>query len=384
MERTPGCELLELLRTIPDPRRKTANQRHELVDILVIALCGVICGCEGFVEIARFGECKQAFFQSFLSLPNGIPSHDTFNRVFARLRPDVLQSCLIQWLHAVRQARPEAGPAVIAIDGKTLRRTFGGGLGALHLVSAWATENGLTLGQVAVEAKSNETAAIPELIELLDLHGAIVTLDAAGCQKAIAARIVEKGGDFVLTLKGNQPTAHEAVSAHFLELLERDTSPAGLRRLRTVERGHGRAETRDYYIAPVPQPLRALKEGWAGLRSLGMVIRESVGTDGKATANVRYYLTSLPPKVKQFARAVRSHWEIENGLHWVLDVAFREDDCRLHEGHAAENLALLNRLALSLLKGDGTVKAGIACKRKAAGWDEDYLLKLLTTPPADK
>jgi len=339
----------------------------------------VLCGCDDFVEIEAFARSKEDFFRRFLELPCGIPSHDTFRRVFQAVCPQALQRCLIDWLKGAQPAAQPAAGDVIAIDGKALRRTFdrARGLGALKLVSAWATANGLTLGQVAVDAESNEITAIPQLIELLDLKDCVVTLDAAGCQKEIAAQIVAKGAEYVLALKDNQPTLHEQVADYFLGQLEKDQPDGTMRHLRQVEAGHGRTETRQTYVAPAPEEMRA-SGAWVGLASIVLVIRHCVDhATGKASDQVRYFMSSLPAKVKRLAGAVRQHWGIENGLHWVLDVAFNEDRMRQRERNGIENLALLNRLAVSLLRQDKTIKAGIKCKRKVAGWDDDYLLHLL-------
>lgn len=387
--------LVDALAAVPDPRRQCKNLRHRLVDVLVIGFCGVLCGCEDFVEIERFARAKQEFFRRFLELPYGIPSHDTFRRIFQAVCPAALQTCLIAWLRELRQAAAAAADAqdadarkqapgaksMIGIDGKTLRRTFdrAKGLGALHLVSAWATDNGLTLGQVAVDEKSNEITAIPQLLDLLDLKDSIVTIDAAGCQKNIAEKIVQKEGDYILALKGNQETLHAQVAEYFQEQLERETPSTQLRRDREVEQGHGRTETRETVVAPVPKHWAGLA-AWVGLCSIVMVARESIDhTTQNITTEVRYFISSLPAKVRQIARAVRRHWGIENGLHWVLDVAFNEDRLRVRDRNAIENLALLNRLAVSVLREDKTVKAGVKCKRKTAGWDDDYLLRLLFT-----
>jgi predicted transposase YbfD/YdcC len=370
--------LVDALAVVPDPRRQCKNLRHPLVDVLVVGFCGVLCGCEDFVELETFGRKKADFFRRFLELPEGIPSHDTFRRVFQAVCPEALQRCLLQWLQGVRQADPAAGE-VIAVDGKTLRRTFdrARGLGALHLVSAWATANGLTLGQVAVDAKSNEITAIPQLIELLDLKGCVVTLDAAGCQKEIAGRIVAKEADYVLALKENQPTLYDQVSHYFLEQLEKEGPDRKLRHHREVEEGHGRSETRETFVAPATAEMVA-SGPWLGLATVVLVIRRCVDhATGKSSDEVRYFISSLPAKVKRLAGAVRQHWGIENGLHWVLDVAFHEDRMRQRDRNGIENLALLNRLAVSLLRQDKTIKAGVKCKRKAAGWDDDYLLHLL-------
>lgn len=372
--------LVDALEAVPDPRRQCNNLRHRLVDILVIAFCAVLGGCDDFVEIEQFARAKQLFFRRFLELPSGIPSHDTFRRVFQAVSPSLLQSCLIGWLRETRRGRsePSAKP-VVALDGKTLRRTFdhASGLGALHLVSAWAADHGITLGQVATDEKSNEITALPQLIDLLDLKDCIVTIDAAGCQKNIAAAIVEKEADYVLALKGNQETLHGAVAEYFERQLASDRPDAKVRRHRQVETGHGRTETRDTMVAPLPKNLPNVA-AWIGLASIVMVMRESVDhATEKVTSDVRYFISSLPAKVKQLAGAVRSHWGIENGLHWVLDVAFHEDRMRLRDRNAIQNLALLNRLAVSVLREDCTVKAGVKCKRKKAGWDDNYLLHLL-------
>ena len=372
-------DLVAALGAVPDPRRQCKNLRHRLVDVLVLGFCGVLCGCEDFVEVEAFARSKEDFFRRFLELPHGIPAHDTFRRVFQAVSPQALQDCLIRWLKGVRQAARPAEGEVIAVDGKTLRRTFdrAQGLGALHLVSAWATANGLTLGQVAVDAKSNEITAIPQLLELLDLKGCVVTIDAAGCQKEIAAQIVAKGAGYVLALKDNQPTLRAQAADYFLEQFGREKPDGKLRHLRQTEEGHGRTETRETFVAPAPPEMLA-SGAWVGLATIVLVIRRCLDhTTGKVSEDVRYFLSSLPAKVKRLASAVRQHWGIENGLHWVLDVAFNEDRMRQRDRNGIENLALLNRLAVSLLRQDKTIKAGVKCKRKAAGWDDDYLLHLL-------
>jgi predicted transposase YbfD/YdcC len=372
--------LVTALQAVADPRRQCKNLRHSLQDILTIGFCGVLCGSEDFVEIEEFGIAKQDFFRRFLELPNGIPSHDTFRRVFQVVCPQALQNCLIAWLKDLRQqdTTPQPGE-VVPIDGKTLRGTFdkAKGLGALHLVSAWASANGLTLGQVAVDSKSNEITAIPHLINLLDLKGCIVTIDAIGCQKEIAAQIVEKEADYVLALKDNQPQLRAAVEAYFLEQAETDNAAGQVRHHQQVESGHGRTETRDTFVARAPAALRA-SGVWVGLASIVMVIRHSIDhATGKQTDEVRYFISSLPARVKHLAGVVRTHWSIETSLHWVLDVAFNEDRMRQRDRTGIENLALLNRLAVSLLRNDQTIKAGVKCKRKTAGWNDDYLLHLL-------
>lgn len=378
-------DLVRALGAVPDPRRQCKNLRHRLVDVLVIGFCGVLCGCDDFVEIEEFGLSKHEFFRRFLELENGIPSHDTFRRVFQAVKPLALQQCLIDWLGTLREKGLDAARVgeIIAIDGKTLRRTFdrSKGLGALHLVSAWATANGITLGQVAVDAKSNEITAIPQLVALLDLKDCVVTIDAAGCQKEIAAGIVAKEADYVLALKENQPTLYDQASDFFLAQLATDNAAGKLRRHCQVEKSHGRTETRETFVAAAPKALKA-SGLWVGLASIVMVIRHCVEhTTGKETREVRYFISSLPATAKRLAVAIRQHWGIENGLHWVLDVAFNEDRMRQRDRNGIENLALLNRLAVSLLRQDKTIKAGVKCKRKTAGWNNEYLLHLLFGTP---
>jgi len=373
-------KLVEMLAAVPDPRRQCKNLRHALVDVLALGFCGVLCGCDDFVEIEAFGRAKEAFFRRFLGLANGIPSHDTFRRVFQAVCPRALQQSLIAWLKGLRQAADAPAPGeVVAIDGKAPRGTAdrARGQGALHLVSAWATANGLTLGQVAAEAKSNEITAIPQLLDLLELEGCVVTIDAAGCQKGIAARIVDKEGDYVLAVKENQPALHEQVTGCFAQQFEADNADGRMRCHRQVETSHGRTETRQTFVLPAPRAMRA-SGTWAGLATLVLVIRARLDiATGKRTEELRWFISSLPARARRLAAAVRQHWGIENGRHWVLDVAFNEDRMRQRDRNAITNLALLNRLAVSLLRQDETVPAGVKCKRKRAGWDEDYLLHLL-------
>jgi predicted transposase YbfD/YdcC len=383
MARKPSF-LVEALQSIPDPRRAGGNLRHPLVNILVLAFCGVLVGCQDFTEIVEFAEAKRDLFDEFLDLRAGIPSVDTFERVFARLCPAALQAALIDWLKEVRRhvlATTTDGPRVVPIDGKTLRRTFntGAGLAALHLVSAWLSAEGLTLGQVAVDKKSNEITAIPKLLELLELRGAVVTIDAAGCQKEIAAAIRARGGDYLLALKGNQPTLHEQVSDFFLRQCEQPRPDRNVKRIVTTETGHGRTERREVLVAPVPPTLTG-REDWAGLTSIVMVCREATEqSSGHTTGDVRYYVSSLPPKARLLARVARAHWGIENGLHWTLDVVFAEDRSRLRTQHGPENWAMLNRVALSLVKSERATKGSLKCKRKRAGWQDDYFLQLLSS-----
>jgi predicted transposase YbfD/YdcC len=371
------CALVEQLQTIADPRRQSENLKHPLVDVILLGFCGVLAGCEDFVELATWGHINEAFLRTFLELPHGIPSHDTFTRVFAMLPPATLQAVLVPWLLERRGVPGEW----IHLDGKTLRRTRcqSQKLKALHVVSAWAGQTGITLGQVAVDAKSNEITAMPQLLKLLDLHEKIVTTDAMGCQKDIAKTIVAGGGDYILAVKDNQPTVHAEIKAAFATAA---TPPARSPRLYTTEdHGHGREEQRTVQVLPARGALSAAQcAAWLGVLTIVMVTRvvwcEATGME---SLEVSYFLSSLPPNARRLGPAIRGHWSIENGLHWVLDVVFREDARRLYDRTAAENVAFLNRLALSLLRGD-TGKGSLKVKRKQAGWSIPYLAQLLGFP----
>jgi predicted transposase YbfD/YdcC len=359
--------------TLTDPRA-TRTRRHELLNMIVLALCGTMAGADGWVEIANYARTKLAFFRRYLHLPHGTPSHDTFGRVFARLDPAALLPCIQSWLSSFRTSLQDD---IVAIDGKTLRGSFDTAAeqSPLHLVSAWASAARLVLGQVAVAADSNEITAIPQLLELLDLQGATVTLDAMGCQKEIAAAIRGKEADYVLKLKDNHPTMHAAVRQAFGELALNDFAAPGVRQHRTCERGHGRNELRAYVIAPVPADL-VQRDDWKDLTSIGMVYR--LRDDGtRETETASYYLCSGPAKVKHFARAVRGHWGIENTLHWSLDVTFAEDRCRIRKDHGPANLAMLRRLTLSIIKQDTESKYSLRSRRLIAGWDDEQLLRFL-------
>jgi predicted transposase YbfD/YdcC len=368
------CALVERLQTIADPRRQSENLKHPLVDIIILGFCGVLAGCDDFVEIAEWAKVHEGFFSSFLELPHGIPAHDTFTRVFAMLNPATLQAVLLPWL-LERRGLPGDW---IHLDGKTLRQTRRPTqkLKALHVVSAWAGQTGITLGQVAVDAKSNEITAMPELLEFLDLRDKIVTTDAMGCQKTIAETIVAGGGDYLLAVKDNQPTLHTEIQAAFALATP---PPARSPRLYTTEdQGHGRDEQRTVQVLPARGHLSAAQgAAWLGVLTIVMVTRVvCCETTGGESIEVRYFLSSLPPNARRIGTAIRGHWSIENGLHWVLDVVFREDARRLYDRTAAENVAFLNRLALSLLRGD-TGKSSLKVKRKRAGWSLPYLMQLL-------
>jgi predicted transposase YbfD/YdcC len=368
------CALVERLQTIPDPRRPGENLKHPLVDLILLGFCGVLAGCDDFVEIAEWGKVNEAYFRTFLELPHGIASHDTFTRVFALLQPTTLQEVVLPWL-LERRGLPGDW---IHLEGKTLRQTRRKRtkLKALHVVSAWAGQTGITLGQVAVAAKSNEITAMPQLLELLDLHEKIVTTDAMGCQKEIAQTIVAGGGDYILAVKDNQPTLHAELQAAFAQ-----AAPPPLRSARgysTTETGHGRHEHRGVRVLPARGSLSAAQgAAWVGVLTLVMVTRVVwCQATGVGSTEVSYFLSSLRPNARRIGSAIRGHWSIENGLHWVLDVVFREDARRVYDRTAAENVAFLNRLALSLLRGD-TGKSSMKVKRKRAGWSIPYLTQLL-------
>lgn len=375
----PATNLMELFTPyfadLPDPRIDR-SKAHDLLDILILALCATLGGANGWADIERFGKAKLAFFRQFLELPNGIPSHDTFGRVFARLDPAALLACTQRWLAAFRAA---VDRELVAIDGKTLCGSFDtpAGQSPLHLVSAWATEARLVLGQVAAAAHSNEITAVPLLLELLDLRGCIVTIDAMGCQKEIVAAIRAQEADYVLTVKGNQGSLYEDIVDFFVEGLDRDFAGIPHRSCKTVDDNHGRHETRHYTVVAVPEEIRQ-RHPWHDLRSLGMVHAERQVGAGEVEVETRFFISSLAPQVKRFARAVRGHWGIENRLHWSLDVTFAEDQSRVRKDHGPANLGMLRRLALSILQQDTSSKDSLRGKRLSAGWDEERLLKILT------
>jgi len=355
---------------LPDPRRETANKLHRLTDLLTIATCAVICGADSWEAIAEYGVTKEPFFRRFLPLPNGIPSADTFARVFAKLGPAAFSRAFGRWMAAACEG---TGLVPIAIDGKSARRAKQNtAAGCLTVVSAWATENRLTLGQVAVPDGSNEIGAIPELLRTLDLAGALVTIDAAGCQVANARIIREQGGHYLLAVKGNQPALYDAVEAVFAEACERDFVGVAMDGQATVEDGHGRHEERYVTVLTAPE---GLPDEWPDVAAVVQVNRERE-VDGKNTSTTHFYLTSYAGPAAEIAGWIRGHWEIENGLHWVLDVVFREDDSRVREGHAGANLAMLRRVAVALLK-RASGKRTTPTKRLKAGWDDDYLLQVL-------
>jgi predicted transposase YbfD/YdcC len=362
--------------TVVDDPRIDRSKCHLLMDILFLAVCATIAGADGPSDIADFGKQQIQWLRKFIALSNGIPSHDTIGRVFSLIKPQQFQQAFLSWLETLM---PGDGDALrlVPIDGKTLRGSLHRNeeLKPLHLVSAWATKCGLSLGQVAVDDKSNEITAIPKLLEMLELAGAIVTIDAMGCQKKIAKKIIDKGAHYVLAAKDNQPMLLEAIETSFVKIDNHDNKNTGSRHYVTQEKSRGRNEQRDYVIAPIPKEMFALKSEWKKLRTIGRVIAK-VERDGKQSEEVRYFISSLPPKVKQFADAVRGHWGIENSLHWVLDVVFGEDASAIHVGHAPENFGFLRRFVISLLKRD-TSEGSLRRKRKRAAWSTSFLEKVL-------
>lgn len=366
---------IERLERIEDPRQ-LRGRRHLLADVLVIALCAVICGADGWQAMAAFGRAKRKWFKSFLSLPYGIPSRQTFERIFATLRPEALEGCLGEWVEALRREQEHQ----VAIDGKSLRGSFdrANQQAAIHMVSAWSSANELVLGQLATEVKSNEITAIPQLLKLLDIAGATVTIDAMGCQKDIADQIVEQGGDYVLAVKDNQPTLHEEVGLLMDDTIATPRPDVPLYFHQEVDGDHGRIETRRTWVTPAVDWYEDRGQ-WTGLRSFAAVECERE-VNGKTTIERRYFISSLDGRdAAAIAKAVRNHWHIENKLHWLLDMGFREDACRIRKGHGAENFSRLRRMALILLQREKSEKLGIANKRLMAGWDPDYLLKILAT-----
>jgi predicted transposase YbfD/YdcC len=358
--------------SLPDPRRRRSRVKHPLLTLVVIALCATIAGADTVEEIVQFARDRRDWLGRLVDLSNGIPSHDTFGRVLEGLDPVAFQKCLIKW---VQRLHEETNGQVIAIDGKVAREAMAraGDQGPMTLVSAWATANHVFLGQVAGPKGSNELGALPKLLELLDLHGAIVTLDALGCQKEIVAQIVDQGGDYLIAVKGNQEKLQAAVHETIAAALEGDTPVPTIRR---VERKHGRKERRVYTVVGVTDEFAELEQ-WKGLKSVVMVAREYVDSKGETHTGVRYYISSLAPEVKRIAGAVRSHWGIENSMHWVLDVAFREDRNRSRVDNAQANLGILRRTAITLLKNTEGLEGSIHCRRQQAGWNNATLEKVL-------
>ena len=371
----PASSFQDYFATLTDPRCPDApNSRHQLMDMLIIAVCAVICGADGWEDIEEYGTSQAEWFATFLDLPHGIPGHDTFRRVLSRLDPEELTQCFIAWTEALSEA---SGGDIVSIDGKTLRHSFdrASGQAAIHMVSAWASANRLVLGQLKVEEKSNEITAIPKLIQMLDVAGATVTIDAMGCQKEIAKVITDREADYGLALKENHPTLSGDVTRFFDEAKATAFADIAHAYHETVDGDHGRIETRRYWITSDIEWLGA-KASWAKLHSIGMV--ESCREVGETVqVETRYFLTSLPAQSVRFAQAVRQHWGIENSLHWVLDVSFNEDACRIRKDKGAQIFSMLRHIAINLLRQERRHKRGIKARRKRAGWDRDYLLHVL-------
>lgn len=367
-----AASLQEHFAELTDPRRREVI--HPLINIVFIAVCAVVAGADDFVAIARWGCKKRDWLSKFLDMSSGVPSHDRFNAVFALLKPAEFEKCLLGWitaLHDVTQGQ------IIPIDGKTLRRSYdkASGKSAIHMVSAWAAANHISLGQVVTDEKSNEITAIPKLLELIEISGALVTIDAMGCQTEIARKIVDREADYCLAVKGNQPTLHQGLMDFFEDHLQDDFARTNVRRFETMEQGHGRVEERSYFLCPIPDDLPD-RERWANLKAIGISINQTE-RGGRTSTEVRYYILSRYVSGKRFAEAVRTHWSIENQLHWQLDVTFGEDQSRIRKGHADANFSSLRRTALSLLKNEKSLQAGIKNKRLNAAWDDDYLEKVL-------
>ncbi len=388
MQASAAPSLIEHFKNLADPRMARTRE-HDLIDVLVIAVCCLLCGGQSFNDMEDFGRAKKDWFKTFLKLRNGIPSHDTFNRVFAAIDPKLFLECFLSWTQSVRQAIPRE---IVALDGKALRGALSGQESVKYIVSAWAEGNGLVLGQWKVEDKSNEITALPELLRVLELAECIVTIDAMGCQKKIAKEIIEADADYVLALKGNHETVHQEVQSFLDETLaeKKKARPPGaalpkaaaaLAEWATVEKDHGRLETRRYYQSDQLDWF-ADQAKWEGLASVGMV-EATREIQGQVSVDRRYYLSSLKLDAVVFARAVRSHWCIENKVHWAMDVSFGEDQSRARAGYAAENLATLRRLALNLLKREKTKKRGIRGKQLNASWHHPYLLRLLGVNPTE-
>jgi len=358
---------------LEDPRLDR-KKRHSLHDIVAITICAVIAGADGWTDVARFGRAKETWLRTFLKLPNGIPSHDTFGRFFSLLDPVAFQRCFIQWVQSIH----ESVQGVVAIDGKTARRSHDRSKGkqAIHIVGAWATENGIALGQTKVDDKSNEITAIPELVKTLNLKGCVVTIDAMGCQREIAKTIVEAGADYLLAVKGNQETLCEDVEDEFKAAQADNFAHMDCQYFESLERGHGRIEKREYWYTHDIEGLGTL-ERWPKLAGMAMC-RATRTVNGESSVEDRYFITSCThDDVNKIAHAIRAHWRVENSLHWVLDIAFNEDQCRIRIGYAAENLATIRRLAINALRANTSRKGGIKAKRLQAAWDMDYLLEIL-------
>lgn len=372
----PAAAIESYFSELTDPR-VVGRSRHKLIDIMVIGICTVICGGDDYEAMEAFGKAKERWFRTFLELPSGIPSHDTFWRVFSALDPEQFQACFLSWMSAIST---QTEGEIVALDGKQLRRSHdkNSGKSSIHMVSAWATSNRLVLGQVKVDEKSNEITAIPELLRRLDISGCLITIDAMGCQVDIADLIIENGGDYLFSLKGNQSNLHEDVILLFDDLEESGFTAFAYDHSKTIDKGHGRIEIRHCWTISDPELLRFLR-GASRFRDIQTVVRvrSERRIDGVSSIEDRHFIGSATTKASQALLASRTHWQIENALHWVLDIAFREDESRIRKGHGAQNFALLRHIALNALKRETSAKLGIKNKRLKAGWDENYLLNVL-------
>lgn len=368
-----STELASHFSNLDDPRKNTWLNRHDLTEIVIMAICGVLCGADSFEDIELFAQCKKEWLETFLELPNGIPSHDTFSRIFSRLNPDQFRESFLSWTQSLGK---NLEGEIVAIDGKTIRGSFDREKGSkpIHMVSAWACANNIVLGQMKVDEKSNEITAIPRLLELLDLKGCLVTIDAMGTQREIAKKIISNGGDYVLALKGNQGGLFEDIKLAFDGATPEKLTERTSDYFETVDKGHGRLETRKYWITDSIEWLEQKKD-WPGLASIG-IVESSREETHKTSIERRYFICSIAPSAKRLSKAIRGHWGIENSLHWVLDVVFNEDQSRVRTGHGAENLNTLRKMTLAMIRKDKS-KGSLKGKRKKAGWDNQFLAKLM-------
>jgi predicted transposase YbfD/YdcC len=375
MQSKPKITITEHFSDIDDPRIER-SKLHKLIDIVTIAICAVICGADTWEDIELFGDSKYQWFKEFLELPNGIPSHDTFSRLFARIDPQQFQTCFINWVKSINTL---INGDIISIDGKALRHSFDtkNNKSMIHMVSAWLTSQRLVLGQVKVDEKSNEITAIPELLKVLCLKGCIVTIDAIGCQKEIVKQILDQGGDYVISLKKNQGSLYDRVDELFQKAIKSNFQGFKHSEIRLSGQEHGRDETRFCTMLSDIQDLIDPEKEWSQITSVGM-INSMRKYKGKTTLETRYFISCLPNDAKILAQIVRGHWNIENQLHWTLDVAYREDDCRIRKDNASQNFAILRHISLNLLNQEKHLKKGIRRKRNLAGWDTEYLMDILT------